>query len=108
MACLPANHTARREAEPAPLCRSGGRRLEVAEGALVEILVALPRLLAEVADKIKRKIGWPAEQWEVAPRPFLTAFYRAQGGGWSSGCSSGSGGSGRRGRGSRSFLDYNP
>ncbi len=37
-----------------------------------------PRLLAEVADKIKRKIAWPAEQWEVPVRPFLTAFYRAQ------------------------------
>jgi len=37
-----------------------------------------PRLLAEVADKIKRKISWPAEQWQVPARPFLTAFYRAQ------------------------------
>jgi uncharacterized RDD family membrane protein YckC len=37
-----------------------------------------PRLLAEVADKIKRKIAWPAEQWQVPARPFLTAFYRAQ------------------------------
>jgi uncharacterized RDD family membrane protein YckC len=37
-----------------------------------------PRLLAEVADKIKHKIAWPADRWQVSPRPFLTAFYRAQ------------------------------
>jgi uncharacterized RDD family membrane protein YckC len=37
-----------------------------------------PGLLAEVADKIQRKIQWPTERGKVAPRPFLTAFYRAQ------------------------------
>jgi len=37
-----------------------------------------PRLLAEVANKIKHKIAWPADRWQVYPRPFLTAFYRAQ------------------------------
>jgi uncharacterized RDD family membrane protein YckC len=37
-----------------------------------------PRVLAEVCDKVKVKIGWPAERWQVPVRPFLDAFYRAQ------------------------------
>lgn len=37
-----------------------------------------PRVLEEVCDKIKGKIGWPAERWQVTPVPFLQAFYRAQ------------------------------
>jgi uncharacterized RDD family membrane protein YckC len=36
------------------------------------------RVLEEVCDKIKVKIGWPAERWQVPVRPFLQAFYRAQ------------------------------
>jgi uncharacterized RDD family membrane protein YckC len=36
------------------------------------------RILEEVAGKIKLKIGWPRERWEVPPRRFLEAFYRAQ------------------------------
>jgi uncharacterized RDD family membrane protein YckC len=36
------------------------------------------RILAEVCDKIKTKIGWPRERWDVPPRRFLDAFYRAQ------------------------------
>ena len=36
------------------------------------------RILDEVAGKIKLKIGWPRERWEVPPRRFLDAFYRAQ------------------------------
>ncbi len=36
------------------------------------------RILAEVCDKIKTKIGWPRERWNVPPRRFLDAFYRAQ------------------------------
>jgi uncharacterized RDD family membrane protein YckC len=36
------------------------------------------RILDEVAEKIKLKIGWPRERWEVPPRRFLDAFYRAQ------------------------------
>lgn len=36
------------------------------------------RILEEVCDKIKIKIGWPRERWEVPPRRFLDAFYRAQ------------------------------
>ena len=37
-----------------------------------------PRVLAEVCEKIKVKISWPAESWNVPVRPFLDAFYRAQ------------------------------
>jgi uncharacterized RDD family membrane protein YckC len=36
------------------------------------------RILEEVCDKIKTKIGWPRERWNVPPRRFLDAFYRAQ------------------------------
>jgi len=35
-------------------------------------------ILEEVCDKIKTKIGWPRERWDVQPRRFLDAFYRAQ------------------------------
>jgi uncharacterized RDD family membrane protein YckC len=37
-----------------------------------------PRVLAEVGEKIQRKIGWPAERAQAPVRPFLAAFYRAQ------------------------------
>jgi len=36
------------------------------------------RILEEVCDKIKTKIGWPQDRWNVQPRRFLDAFYRAQ------------------------------
>ena len=36
------------------------------------------RVLEEVCYKIKVKIGWPADRWNVPVRPFLQAFYRAQ------------------------------
>jgi uncharacterized RDD family membrane protein YckC len=36
------------------------------------------RILEEVCDKIKTKIGWSRERWDVPPRRFLDAFYRAQ------------------------------
>ena len=36
------------------------------------------RILDEVAEKIKLKIGWPRERWQAPPRRFLDAFYRAQ------------------------------
>lgn len=36
------------------------------------------RVLEEVCEKIKTKIGWPRERWNVPVRPFLEAFYRAQ------------------------------
>ena len=36
------------------------------------------RILEEVCDKIKTKIGWPRERWDVPPRRFLDAFYCAQ------------------------------
>lgn len=35
-------------------------------------------VLEEVAEKIKRKIGWPEERWHLPLRPFLDSFYRAQ------------------------------
>jgi hypothetical protein len=35
-------------------------------------------VLAEVAAKIERKIGWPAEGPQLPPAPWLQAFYRAQ------------------------------
>jgi uncharacterized RDD family membrane protein YckC len=36
------------------------------------------RILEEVCEKIKLKIGWPQERWQVPSRRFLEAFYRAQ------------------------------
>lgn len=36
------------------------------------------RVLEDVCEKIKAKIGWPADRWQVPVRPFLQAFYRAQ------------------------------
>ena len=36
------------------------------------------RILEEVCEKIKTKIAWPRETWNVPVRPFLDAFYRAQ------------------------------
>jgi len=36
------------------------------------------RVLEEVCEKIKTKIAWPRERWNVPVRPFLDAFYRAQ------------------------------
>jgi uncharacterized RDD family membrane protein YckC len=36
------------------------------------------RVLDEVGEKIKTKIGWPRERWNDPSRPFLDAFYRAQ------------------------------
>lgn len=36
------------------------------------------RILDEVCEKIKVKIGWTEERWRVPVRPFLEAFYRAQ------------------------------
>jgi uncharacterized RDD family membrane protein YckC len=36
------------------------------------------RILDEVAEKIKKKIGWPQESWRVPARDFLRAFYAAQ------------------------------
>jgi uncharacterized RDD family membrane protein YckC len=36
------------------------------------------RILEEVCEKIKAKIAWPREGWNVPVRPFLQSFYRAQ------------------------------
>jgi uncharacterized RDD family membrane protein YckC len=36
------------------------------------------RILEEVCEKIKLKIDWPRDRWQVPPRRFLEAFYRAQ------------------------------
>jgi len=36
------------------------------------------RVLEDVCEKIKLKVGWPADRWQVPARPFLQAFYRAQ------------------------------
>lgn len=35
-------------------------------------------ILEDVCEKIKTKIGWPRERWNVPVRPFLDSFYRAQ------------------------------
>jgi uncharacterized RDD family membrane protein YckC len=39
---------------------------------------APPELLSEVCERIKKKIGWPRERWDVAPEAFLRAFYKTQ------------------------------
>ena len=55
-------------------------------------------ILEEVCDKIKTKIGWPRERWDVQPRPLPRRLLPGRSGrGWSRRCSSGSGRSGRRG-----------
>jgi uncharacterized RDD family membrane protein YckC len=36
------------------------------------------RILEDVTEKIKTKIDWPRDRWNVPARPFLDAFYRAQ------------------------------
>ena len=36
------------------------------------------RILEDVGEKIKRKIDWPRERWNVPTRRFLEAFYSAQ------------------------------
>jgi uncharacterized RDD family membrane protein YckC len=36
------------------------------------------RILEDVGEKIKRKVGWPQERWNVPTRAFLEAFYAAQ------------------------------
>ena len=58
----------------------GIRELQVLEDLLRrdDDAVVDPQLLAEVANKIKHKIDWPADRWQVPARPFLNAFYRAQ------------------------------
>jgi hypothetical protein len=35
-------------------------------------------LLERVCEKIKQKIEWPQDRWEVDPEAFLRAFYKAQ------------------------------
>lgn len=37
-----------------------------------------PRVLEQVGEKIRKKIGWPRERWSEPVLPFLEAFYRAQ------------------------------
>lgn len=36
------------------------------------------RVLQEVCEKIKNKISWPRDQWQVPVHDFLQAFYKAQ------------------------------
>jgi uncharacterized RDD family membrane protein YckC len=36
------------------------------------------RILEDVGEKIKRKVGWPQERWNVPTLAFLEAFYAAQ------------------------------
>ncbi len=36
------------------------------------------RILEDVVEKIKRKVDWPKERWNVPTREFLEAFYAAQ------------------------------
>ena len=57
------------------------------------------RLLEEVCEKIKTKIGRLRENWNLPVRPFLDAFYRAQRGLLENVCSSASDGTGGSGRG---------
>ncbi|HEX3126261.1 MAG TPA: RDD family protein [Thermoanaerobaculia bacterium] len=37
-----------------------------------------PRIFEEVAEKIKKKIAWPQQDWRVPSEAFLRAFYAAQ------------------------------
>lgn len=39
---------------------------------------APPELLSEVCERVKKKIDWPRDRWDVAPEPFLRAFYKSQ------------------------------
>lgn len=37
-----------------------------------------PRVLEQVGERIRKKIGWPRDRWNEPVLPFLQAFYRAQ------------------------------
>jgi uncharacterized RDD family membrane protein YckC len=88
LAHVPEGSGAAHPADPAPdivftrqqLDIYGIHELQVLEDLLRrdDNAVVDPQLLAEVATKIKHKIDWPADRWQVPPRPFLNAFYRAQ------------------------------
>ncbi len=58
----------------------GIRELQVLEDLLrrYDDAVVDPQLLEDVATKIKHKIDWPADRWQIPTQPFLNAFYRAQ------------------------------
>lgn len=86
---LAAAGTAGKEAEaPAPagilftreqLDLYGIRELQILEDLLrKDPSQARRQLLEAVARKVKKKIRWPRERWNVDTVEFLTAFYRAQ------------------------------
>ncbi len=58
----------------------GIRELQVLEDLLrrYDDAVVDPQILEDVATKIKHKIDWPADRWQIPTQPFLNAFYRAQ------------------------------
>jgi len=57
----------------------GIKELQVLEDLLRRSELQTEReVLEAVEEKIKKKIGWPEEDWETDTWAFLTAFYRAQ------------------------------
>ena len=55
----------------------GIRELQTLEDALRQAHVS-PHLLWDICERIKLKIGWDRQQWQVDPERFLRAFYAAQ------------------------------
>ncbi len=82
----PAAASAESDAEPAvaftreQLAIYGVRELQVLEDVLrrTDEGTIPAEILAEVREKIERKIGWQGSDREVADQAFLAAFYRAQ------------------------------
>jgi uncharacterized RDD family membrane protein YckC len=56
----------------------GIHELQVLEDVLRGDVSGRETLVIEIADKVKRKIGWDPQRWYVHPEPFLRAFYAAQ------------------------------
>lgn len=56
----------------------GIHELQILEDLLRDKRPGQDALFEKVCDNIKRKIGWPREQWKVNPDHFLLEFYKAQ------------------------------
>ena len=56
----------------------GIQELQVLEDVLRGEVMGRDALLLQICDKVKRKIGWDTNRWQVHPEAFLRAFYAAQ------------------------------
>lgn len=56
----------------------GIQELQVLEDVLRGEVLGRHDLLLQICDKVKRKIGWDPNRWQVHPEAFLRSFYAAQ------------------------------